>query len=206
MTDRFKDLRKVPKQPALRLLALANMKLDTELSTPASAPVDAVLAELVEAEAWPDVLRLMTAALPVREGVWWACLAAEDVLGGGEAATSPCLKAARDWVYKPNDDTREAARLAAAEADPKDAADLCAAAVAMSDGSLGPGEMAEYEAPPGSAQTLILAMVANGVGADGIEDVGAHLQHVIDRGVDIARGGNGRIAEGAAASPMEGTR
>jgi hypothetical protein len=205
MTDRYSGLKKVPKQPALRLLALANMKLDTELSVPAAAPVDAVLAELEQAEAWPDLLRVMVAALPVREGVWWACLGVEDVLGGGEAAQSPCLKAARDWVYKPNDATREAARRAAEQADPSDPADLCAGAVAMSDGTLGPGDYARYAAPPGGAQTMILTAVANGIGADGIEDFEAHLQHVIDRGLDIARGGNGRIANGAATIPMEGT-
>lgn len=205
MTERFKDLRKVPKQPALRLLALANMRLDTDLAAPAAAPVDAVLAELEAAKAWPDLLRVLVAAMPMREGVWWACLGAEDVLGGGERATSPCLKAARDWVYKPNDQTREAARKAAEEADIADPAALCASAVAMSDGTMGPGDYAQYAAPPGGAQTMILAMVANGIGADGVGDFETHLQHVIDRGVDIARGGNGRIANGAAPTPMEGT-
>ncbi len=201
MSERFKDLRKVPKQPALRLLALANMKLETELKSPAAAPVDVVLDELAEAEAWPDLLRVMAAALPVREGVWWACLAAENVLGGGEAAESPCLKAARDWVYKPNDETRAAAVKAAEAPDPADAADLCASAVAMSDGKLGPGDLAQFDAPPGAAQGMILAMIAAGIGADDQVESGVALQHMIDRGVDIARGGNGRVEAPAA---MEG--
>lgn len=205
MTARFQNLRKIPKQPALRLLALANTKLGTELSTPASAPVEAVLAELEAARAWPDMLRLLAAALPVREGVWWACLAAEDVLGGGEAASSPCLKAARDWVYKPSDATREAARGASEGAGTGDPADLCTNAVAMWDGTLGPGEMSKIPAPPGAAQGMILSMVAKGLGAVDPEDFDTHLQHVIDRGLDIARGGNGRIGVGETAQSMEGT-
>ncbi len=201
MSERFKDLRKVPKQPALRLLALANMKIETELQAPASAPVDVVLDELAAAEAWPDLLRVMVAALPVREGVWWACLAAENVIGGGEAAESPCLKAARDWVYKPNDATRAVAQKAAEAPDAGDPADLCASAVAMSDGKLGPGDLAQYDAPPGVAQGMILAMIAAGIGADESVESDVALQHMIDRGVDIARGGNGRVEAPAA---MEG--
>ncbi len=203
MSERFKDLKKVPKQPALRLLALANLKLGTDLGAPASAPVTVVLEELAKAEAWPDLLRVMTAALPVREGVWWACLAAEDVLGGGEAAESPCLKAARAWVYKPNEETRSAAQKVAETADVSDAADLCASAVAMCDGKLGPGDLAQYDAPPGAAQSMILAMVGSAIGVGEDADTGEQLQRLIDRGVDIARGGNGRITD-ASAAPLEG--
>jgi len=203
MSERFKDLKKVPNQPALRLLALANLKIGTELKAPAAAPVEVVLEELAQAEAWPDLLRVMAAALPVREGVWWACLAAEDMMGGGEAAESPCLTAARAWVYKPNDDTRAAAQKVAETADVADAADLCASAVAMCDGKLGPGDLAQYDAPPGAAQSMILAMIGSGIGVGEDADTGAQLQHLIDRGVDIARGGNGRIA-GASAAPLEG--
>ncbi len=46
MNERFADLTKLPRQPAARLLALANAKLQTPLESPASAPVEAVLAEL----------------------------------------------------------------------------------------------------------------------------------------------------------------
>lgn len=193
---RFNDLKKVPKQPALRLLAMANLKLDEETGLPAAASVTEVLTALEEREAWSDMFKVLAASLPVREGVWWACLAAEDVLGGGEAADTPCLKAARDWVFKPNETTREAARAAAEAADPADVADLCAGAAVMHDGKLGPGDLAQHDAPPGAAQVMVLTTVVKAIAAADGETLNTTIQTLFDRAVDIARGGNGRL-EGA---------
>ncbi len=46
MDERFADLKKIPADPAMRLLAGANAKLATKLPLPASAPVGEVLAGL----------------------------------------------------------------------------------------------------------------------------------------------------------------
>ena len=193
-SDRFAGLKKIPKEPALRLLALANMKLDCPLKAPASAPVDVVLAELDAAGAWLDMLRLLAAALPPRERVWWGCLAAEDTLT--EDAPRPLtLTAAQAWVFKPSDDTRAKARSALEAADPDDQATLCAMAVAMCDGKLGPGDLAAYDAPPGAAAIAVFGAALLSLGAVDSAGFEARKTLLVDRALDIARGGNGRLGD-----------
>lgn len=191
-SDRFVGLKKIPKEPALRLLALANMRLDTPVKAPASAPVDVVLAELDAADAWLDTLRLLAAALPPRERVWWGCLAAEDTLPEG-GAPPPTLSAAQAWVFKPGDDTRDRARTALELAEFDDQATLCATAVAMCDGKLGTGNLAAHDAPPGAASLAILGAALLSLGAVDSAGFEAQKSRLIDRALDIARGGNGRL-------------
>lgn len=201
MTQRFKDLKKVPKEPAARLLAGANARLKTPLKAPVAAPVSVVLAELEEAEAWIDMLRLLSVALPPRERVWWACLAARDVVeaehGAGATRLPPPLAAAEAWVFKPSDATRDAARAAAELAEPFDDTALCATAVIFFDGTLGTGAMAQHPAPPGVAQSAAFAMNLLALGLEG-QEFRIAANRLIDRALDIARGGNGR--GGAAAT------
>jgi len=197
MSERFEGLKKLPRAPALRQLALANMKVDTPLSAPASSPVDVVLTELAAADAYLDMLRLMAAALPVREGVWWACLAGEDLLTDPSARPLP-LEAAKAWVLKPGDATRDKARKAAEMAEPDDDTALCATAVAMHDGKLGSGDLAAYDAPPGTAAMAILGMNLLSLGSVGAEQFEDRKARLIDRALDIARGGNGRLGDAPA--------
>ncbi|OZA10157.1 MAG: hypothetical protein B7Y02_11245, partial [Rhodobacterales bacterium 17-64-5] len=89
MSERFSGLTKLIRQPAARLLAHANAELDTELTSPASASVEVVLAELDQKGAVIDMLRLLSVALPPRERVWWACLAARDSLAPGAKVPPP---------------------------------------------------------------------------------------------------------------------
>ena len=84
MSGRYADLRKIPREPARRLLARSNARLGTPITAPAAAPVDVVLGELEGAGAQVDMLRLLSVALPARECIWWGCLAAEDLLHGAE--------------------------------------------------------------------------------------------------------------------------
>jgi hypothetical protein len=192
VSERFADLTKLPRQPAARLLALANAKLQTPLDAPASAPIEAVLAELADKGALIDMLRLISVALPARERVWWACLAARDTLPEGAPVPLP-LKTAEAWVFKPSDENRSAAQAALETAEIEDETVHCATAVQFADGTLGPGELAEHQGPPGASETCAFAMnlVALGARGDDFEAYGAYL---IDRALDIARGGSGRIA------------
>jgi hypothetical protein len=201
MTQRFADLKKVSKEPAARLLAGANARLKTPLKAPVAAPVSVVLAELEEAGAWIDMLRLLSVALPPRERVWWACLAGRDVVeaekGAGATRLPPPLAAAEAWVFKPSDAARDAARAAAEMAEPFDDTSLCATAVIFFDGTLGTGALAQQPAPPGVAQAAVFGMNLLSLGLEG-QDFAAAANRLIDRALDIARGGNGR--GGAAAT------
>ena len=192
MNERFLNLNKIPKQPAARLLSLANAELETELTAPASATVETVLEELEQKGALIDMLRLLSVALPPRERVWWSCLAARDTLPEG-AKLPPPLAAAEAWVFKPTEENRAVAHHAVQHASMKDDTKHCAVAVQFHDGTLGPGDLAQHAAPPGGAEVSAFAMNVVAIGRSGkpLEIAAAVL---IDRALDIARGGSGRVA------------
>ena len=197
MGERFANLRKIPKEPARRFLALSNARLSVKLTSPAAAPVETVLAELDGVSARSDMIRLLAAALPARECIWWGCLAAGDLVSE-DAPLPPPLAAARAWVFKPTDETREAARLAAETADPDDETTLCGNAVAMHDGRLGTGEMAAHRAPAGAVGTFVFALNVMSLSRATPDTLAERYDMLIDRALDIARGGNGRHGAGAA--------
>jgi hypothetical protein len=195
MSERFSNLTKIPREPAARMLAVANAKLATEIKSPASAPVEDVLAELDSAGAVFDMLRLLAVALPPRERTWWSCLAGRDLLEDPATSKPPApLAAAEAWVFKPTDENRETARLAMESADADDDTSLCALTVAMCDGKLGTGDLAEFDAPPGGSEIAAFGinMAALSHRSDNFE---AHGQLLIDRAIDIARGGSGKPKE-----------
>ena len=192
MNERFLNLTKIPKQPAARLLSLANAELETVLVAPASASVETVLQELHEKGALIDMLRLLSVALPARERVWWSCLAARDTLTEG-AKLPPPLAAAEAWVFKPTEENRAVAHHAVQHASMKDDTKHCAVAVQFHDGTLGPGDLSQHAAPPGGAEVSAFAMNVVAIGRSGKPlEIAAVL--LIDRALDIARGGSGRVA------------
>ncbi len=192
MSERFADMVKVPQVPAARMLADANARLSVELDAPASAALDVVLAELDKKEAYIDVLRLLGVALPPRERVWWSCLAARDYIGKAPDNNTRALAASEEWVFRPTPENRQKAGETIDLADLDDETVNCAIGVLYSDGTLGTGDLATMPAPPGAAEIVAFAM--NVVAMDNHEgDFDAYLQLLIDRGVDIARGGNGNL-------------
>ena len=193
MSERFADLKKIPKQPAARLLALANARLQSRLKSPASASVADVLTELAAVDALVDMLRLLSVALPGRERAWWACLAARDVLGPSPEKVPPTLIAAENWVRQPGEPTRVALRAALDAVESDDDVSLCATSAMFADGTLGPGELSHHAAPPGAAETAAFGMNVRAMGVMS-RDFNAEANRLIDRALDIARGGNGRPA------------
>lgn len=192
MGERFQGLRKIPQEPAARLLAAANVKLSTPLSLPATATVSAMLEELDRAGAFVDMMRLMAVALPPRERTWWACLAGRDIVGPEPDPVPRPLASAEAWVFRPSEETRAAAQVAAETADTGDDTALCASIAVMSDGTLGTGDLKEFEAPPGAAANMAFGINVMALDALG-GDIMAAADLLIDRALDIARGGNGRV-------------
>ncbi len=192
MANRFSDMTKVPQEPAAKLLAQANTRLETPIEAPASALPEVVLAELDGKGALIDLLRLMAILLPPRERVWWACLAARDYIGPAPDNDTPSLAASEAWVYQPNDENRDKARDSVDHAYVDDDTVNCAISVMYADGTLGPGDLANHPAPAGASEVAAFAMnvVALGEHSDKFEEYG---QMLIDRAVNIARGGNGQL-------------
>ncbi|MBL4767892.1 MAG: hypothetical protein JKY94_09280 [Rhodobacteraceae bacterium] len=193
MSERFKDLVKIPAEPAAKMLSQANILLKTQIQAPPTAMVEIVLAELEAKGAMVDLLLLLAVVLPPRERVWWACMAARDYIGPKSDKDPPSLAKSEDWVFEPSDENRNAARAAMDHAYVDDDTVNCAIAVLYADGTLGPGDLAQYPAPAGAAEAAAFAMniVALGELSDKFEE---HGQLLIDRAVNIARGGNGLIA------------
>lgn len=191
-TDRFSGLTKVPEGPFAQILAAENGKLREGVAIPEGASVSETLAALDAADALGDVLTVFAYALPVRERIWWACLAARDLLPPGDEALTPSIRAAEAWVFKPNDENREKAMKASQTADPDDDTIHCARAVTTHDGMLGPGELADLEAPKGATSVAALMAAVTSLAQDP-DLIDERKQLLVDRALDIARGGNGRL-------------
>lgn len=190
MTNRFAGLRKIPEQPAARLLAMANARLGVKLEAPASALVPEVLAELEMKNAMIDMLRLLAVALPARERVWWSCLAARDLLGQGMAESPAIVDAAEAWVFKPEDRRLIAVRRAVDAAGPDDLTNFAGNACLTWDGKMGPEELHNIDAPLGASETYALVMNIHAM----VLDPSSHETRIgilIDRALNIARGGQG---------------
>lgn len=192
MSDKFQGLVKFPGDPVAKLLARCNVILKTRLDAPANAPADVVLAELHRKGALVDLLRLLAILLPPRERVWWACMAARDYIGPRSDNDPPSLAASEAWVYNPSEENRDKARITIDHAYVDDDTVHCATAVLYADGTLGPGDLAQYPAPAGASEAAAFAMnmVALGELSDRFEEHGWLL---VDRALDIGRGGNGKI-------------
>ena len=191
MSERFAGLTKLPQQPARRILAQAGVKIETKLETPANATVAMVLEELAFKKATTDMLMLMACALPPRERVWWACLAARDVINPDDKVPLS-LTTSEAWVFKPNEDNRIAAQKSIDLAEPSDDTVHCATAIVFFDGTLGPGPLAEHQAPPGAAELSVFAMNVIALCRDPAQ-MDAMGDVLVDRALDIARGGPGTI-------------
>jgi hypothetical protein len=190
MAKRFEGLEKIPRQPAARLLALANARLGVKVDSPAAAPVHEVLAELDGKSAVVDMLRLLAVSLPPRERVWWACLAARDLVAAGKAPAT-IVEAVEAWVWEPSEETMIRIRRAIDAAESDDETVLCGNAAMMSGGKLGPEELAQFDAPPGGSEAYALVMNAQSLGIAEAPDLYGH--YLVDRALDIARGGQGDL-------------
>lgn len=191
MKHSFDDLKKIPADvPAARMLSATGLTLSTELDAPAAAPIKDVLEELQAKEAYLDLVVLLSVVLPVRESIWWACLAARDLMG---EKLTPSMKAAEAWVFKPDADNKQAATLAAQTAPPNDDTVHVASAAMYGDGVIEvEGVDDTVHAPPAVVPASVIAMNLNSLSV--AEHPLDHWVHVlIDRALDIARGGNGHV-------------
>jgi hypothetical protein len=188
---RFEGLKKLPARPAAEVLASAGVKPFTAGSMAPGQGIPEALAALEAKGLVLDAVRLLAQALPKREAIWWACLAARDL--GPEAAGWATLKAAEEWVFHPGTAAREAAIAAAAAADQDEPSLDLARAARFAD----PGDDDGAAAHPGLVGILVEGMLIRSLFAQGGPG-SPHARLLIDRALDIARGGSGRIARDSA--------
>ena len=107
------------------------------LLTPELTP-RAYLDRLATAELTTDALRLLAAALPKAEAVWWGCRCAEAVLDSPLPLEVRAVTVAKRWAAAPTEENRLAGRDAAELAGWDSAAGCLAGAAWFAGGSLSP--------------------------------------------------------------------
>ena len=131
-----------------------------------------------------EALRVIAAALPPREGVWWAWVSARHAsqIAAADGTPAPevtaALAAVEKWIANPDDDARRAAWAAGERAGLETAAGCTAAAVFFTSGSVAPPEVPPVPPPAGVDRMLVgnavaLAAAANPAHFDAL--AGAYL-------------------------------
>lgn len=191
MGNRYADLTKIPTDPLSRLMAVADMELSAEVDVPASADTEYVLRTLDAVQEWDDMIMVLAVALPAREAVWWSCLAAHDFVKAHPKTPRDSIRVAEAWVMEPCERTMKDIEVVLQNNSPTDKTSLCATAALYANGTMGSGDMAEIPAPPSAVAATVFGM--NMLAMSEAEDPETYLQWLIDRGLDIARGGNGKV-------------
>ena len=144
-----------------------------------------------------EAAKFLAFCLPKREATWWACLCARAVLPAKpESSQLAAITAAEAWVFKPNEENRQAA-LEQGEKGGSSVAAMAANAAAWSGGSLVPPDLEAV--PPAddlTGRAVSGAFVKAAYGGDPL-DTSQRIRLFLAQGNDIAQGGNGRVnAEG----------
>lgn len=151
------------------------------------------LAALTTRGLWIDAVRFLAFALPNREGVWWACIAARATLpADSPPGWEPCIAAAETWVYRPDEITRRAAFPPAEAVGFQSPAGYAALAAFWSGGSLAPPDMPEVPPSPLLCPTAVAAAVLAAAVLRDPAGAEARYRAAMAAGLDIAAGGNGR--------------
>lgn len=160
------------------------------------APVK-VITQLLSKENYHDAVTMLAHALPKREAVWWACLAARKALDPEQAADAACITATELWVRDPSELNRKAAKKLGDSRKKKSAAAWAATAASWCTGNMLDDD-ATIVAPP---DFLYAHAVAAGITlaavAAGPKLMADSYQLFVRQGFDLAAGGSGQLAEEA---------
>lgn len=151
------------------------------------------LSLLIEGAHVGDAVRFLAFSLPVREGVWWACVIANSTMTAPGEADRACLAQAAAWVYEPVDGRRYKCLAAAEAAKLEGPAAYAALAAYWSGGSLAPEGMPEAPADPSLGPIGVGASVLLSLAIGDPVQLPMRFAKAMQRGIDIANGGNGRV-------------
>ncbi len=173
------------------VLSDESKKLLTEKMTPTE-----FVKQFMEKQFYLDVIKFIAHALPKRESVWWACLAAKyqfDSIVDDKEEFLSTLDAADLWVRKPTESNRRLAEKWSIKTEQKHSASWAATAAFWSTGS-----MTKEDEPAVPPQPYLFAhAVAGAVAISGaLTDPGKSeegFKCLIAMGLDLASGGNGEL-------------
>jgi hypothetical protein len=161
------------------------------LLSPELSP-QAFLAQLAKDRRFSDAVRFLAFSLPPREGVWWACVTARG--SGPSAAETDCLERVTAWAYAPDEAKRRACMEAAERLKFEGAAAYAGLSAFWSGGSMAPEGMPEAPPDPSLYAIGVGASVLLAVAAGEPKSADRRFEEAIERGIDIANGGNGKLA------------
>jgi len=188
----FEAMNKLPDARFAVFCGQNRIKIKPELEIDETAKVGQGLEALYQAKEMVAFFQVLAHALPVRERVWFACLAVRRLLPP-EVKSSPCLTAAETWVYKPNIKTREQVTQAIKLADGDDPTVLAADAAFH---GIVAGLEEEVKSPPSASAAMVFAAALQALYAGEDEAaLEANWHRLVAVGVNIAQGGNGKLEE-----------
>lgn len=148
------------------LVERAKVSDDAKQFVEAAADGGALVQALTENGKATEAVKVIAAALPPREGVWWAWVsarhAAQFATPGGSPApvVTEALAAVEQWIANPDDERRRAAWAAGERAGFESPAGCAAAAVFFTAGSVAPADVTPIPPPAGIDRMLVGNAVA----------------------------------------------
>src|SRR5665213_3591351 len=126
-----------PARGTRQLATVAELSDEAKALLVADEPAPpAFIAKLVEGEHFADAVRFLAHALPKRESVWWAWVAARNAAGPEPAPPiKNALEATERWIVQPTEEHRRGAMVAGEAAEFGTAAGCAALAAFMTGGS-----------------------------------------------------------------------
>ena len=167
-------------------------------------PPHEFIQSLLNAELYNDAITFIAHAIPKREGVWWACLSCRDALPQVTDSETYLngLTSAENWVINPTELHRRHAEKQAEEQGFELASSWAAIAAFWSQGSITPPDQPQVSAPDFLYAHAVSGAISLAATQFSPEEIPNKLQHYIAIGLDLAKGGKGRIPYSD--SPLEG--
>jgi len=198
MNSAFTGLVKIEKRSAGEVVRLGKAKFPFRPETKPDDPVVNLIEELVAQNLMMDALKILALALPPREGVWWGCLAARDMLEPEQKTKA--LTAAEAWVFKPGQETKKALEPFAQDTETADML-MCEAGFNV---PLPDDEEAPMGPPSLPGLLIFSAQLQSFYAHDLPDDISRQGQLLLGRGLNIAKGGNGQVGEESSGKMGEG--
>ncbi|MFT7559580.1 MAG: hypothetical protein ACI93R_001492 [Flavobacteriales bacterium] len=175
---------------------LSKFELDSDINLSENANISDAITALTSCNQYGDAIKLLAHGLPKREAVWWACLATRATQSDtADENNVNALIATEDWVKKPSEENLKRVNELSKATKYETAASWAATAAAWCTGSLTP-EGEEPVAPPEYLYAHAVAgsiLLASHEGDGESASQNELLQLFLKQGLDLAKGGNGKV-------------
>jgi hypothetical protein len=147
------------------------------------------LQALLDGKKYVVGIEFLAHALPLREGIWWGCLCLQHAFGDSLAPVDRAAAiAAVNWVVRPGEDVRTAARAPAEAAGAASVAGALASAAFLSGGNVAPpGTPPSPPAPFASAKAIARAVKLAAIHCPPVRMI-ENQRAMVELGIGLAEG------------------